>query len=288
METVTHKELCKIVTDNDYKKVGLFDAQGKKIVAFNGNGVPPKNKLDQIARKLSEKGVPDGVYIAHCKNSFHSSIEPVKYALIKGDPDAVPPGPVVVHPMSEPTPQQTHVLTWDEALSNHKELEELRVQNANQEKIIEDLNQEIEELKQDLQEVDTQLSQGNSTKEWIETVVESLAPAIDQFVGMRNKQTDLQSTQLYMQMVAQGMVPPPPNAPMYQQPQPPPAQPPQQPIYQQQVPHPTMSEPPPDQEGFDINQPPPYESEDFLPWCTWAANNYPEVYQQLMQGGGNA
>ena len=257
----TWPEVLEAHRSNKYKKVCLYDTQGKKIIAYKNNRTDPKKKLEEIERKLKTKQLPDGYYLVHFKQSFSTAVDPEVYMIKKGNPTEAPT-------LSEPTKgtPAVQILTYEQALKYETDI--LRL-TAERDKALADYDKLLEEMEAEPEEVELAEPAGggavdlaNSIGTWIEKITPTLVPVIDRYMTQRDKQIENQQAQTMADLMKQGYT----------------------------VQQPGDKKPPPPPPGasngveFSLDNPPNEGDPHFMKWMAWVGQNHPVEYELILKG----
>jgi len=133
MKFYTFPNLKKEANTQGYRMAALEDQNGTRRVSFNPLKKKVVDQLDAIENRLKSDALPDGVYYVCFATGINGTKTPDRFPIAKGNTkEAVKalsptlednPRPVIIKHEAE------QVLTWDAALTLHKELAELRAEN---------------------------------------------------------------------------------------------------------------------------------------------------------------
>lgn len=190
-------ELQDIHRDQGYRHYGLFDQQGKQIIAFNSNRSTANDRLKEIIVRLNSPGLRDGYYIVKAKNSTGKTIVPDEFTMYKGNLEEAADKVIHIQPTAPIQPVSPEVLTYESALRLQVENATLKMQIENLTKKVSDLEEEIKELETNptLSE-DQNNSVWSNAKDFLAQIMEVGAPLLDKHFELKEKQLTLQAIKL--------------------------------------------------------------------------------------------
>ena len=83
MEIYNLSDFEKVLKDQGYKHIGLFDSNGKAIIAFNNTHKTASDRFKEIKKRLSAAALPDGFYVIKCKNYITKATTSDDYTIKK-------------------------------------------------------------------------------------------------------------------------------------------------------------------------------------------------------------
>lgn len=190
-------ELQDIHRDQGYRHYGLFDQQGKQIIAFNSNRSTANDRLKEIIVRLNSPGLRDGYYIVKAKNSTGKTIVPDEFTMYKGNLEEAAEKVIHIQPTAPVQPISPEVLTYESALR-------LQVENATLKMQIENLNKKVADLEEEIKELETNPTlsedQNNSmwsgAKELFSQIMEVGAPMWDKQMELKEKALTIEMMKL--------------------------------------------------------------------------------------------
>jgi hypothetical protein len=194
MKVYTIDQFKNIQDQQNYKYLGLFNAQGNVIIPISTNKTTTAQRLREIETRLMSEALPDGYYFIKCKNSVVKTTPTDDYAILKGnklseDQPQIQPVQVIEKPVFQP-----EVLTYDSALKLQVQLERLKLENQHLKQEIESLKSEIEENK--LLSEEEQPSIMDNAKSWLQEILSIGAPLLDKHFQLKEQQLQLKAYEL--------------------------------------------------------------------------------------------
>jgi hypothetical protein len=182
-----------IQDQQNYKYIGLFNAQGQTIIPINTNKTTTAQRLREIETRILSEALPDGYYFIKCKNTV-TKVPTDDYAILKGnklseDQPSITPVQVIEKPVFQP-----EVLTYEGALKLQINLERLKLENENLKREIEGLRSEIEENK--LLSEENEPSIIDNAKSWLQEILSIGAPLLDKHFALKEQQLQLKAYEL--------------------------------------------------------------------------------------------
>jgi len=207
MNAYTLEEFEQIQGRQQYPYMGLFQADGKQIVAFNPNSIPVKKRLEEIKLRLTSKQMPDGIYLIKCRSVNKKEAVTDDYPIMKGeldDEDLKEAGKQLTG-SSANLSENPAVITYTEVLDLKVQLTKLELENANQAKRIEELEKQVEELEEELEDLEEEnetLSEkeetlGDRAQSWVDSLAKIAVPAIEKHFEQKDKEMKLRMIELY-------------------------------------------------------------------------------------------
>jgi len=180
MEIYSLPDFEKILKDQGYKHIGLFDSNGKIIITFNNASKTGSDRFKEIEKRLAAAALPEGFYVIKCKNTTSKTVTTDDYTVKKGNPKTEEPVKPVT--LQEPAPPSPSVISFSEALEmkttiNRLELEndKLLEESATREEYITELEGQLEEEP----EPNTLKDAEKNVKTFIGQLTEALVPVLN-------------------------------------------------------------------------------------------------------------
>lgn len=254
------EEIKKDVLNSEYKSVGLFDKNGKKLIPFNSKSVSLNNRLDEIVKRLNSKGTPDDIYQIHAKH-YGQNIEPSVYYVQKGELETLAEYPTETKTIEiiekEPInqlPNPNSFITIQQHNDLYLENMRLQMENERLNNELDRLNDIVEELEEN-QQKPGMLADG--TKEFLSTTMETLTPIIDKVL----QQQDIKMKLRFMELEQNRPTPP-----------------------QEMQNHPKQVQPQFNENGQLLDDENLTEEEElYIDAMENLRNNHPELYETAMQ-----
>lgn len=194
------KDIERMLTEQNYKFVSLFDQSGKQIIPYNSQGkttISVHDRMKEIEARLNSEVLPDGYYTIKCKNSIRTEHADC-FTLYKGEIAEGNPAPVAPMIIEKPV-FQPEVLTYEGALKLQIEVERLKLENAALKKDIEHLQSELSEIESEnlLSEEESGKSEMfENAKTFLSEIVSFAAPLLDKHFELKEKALGLRALEL--------------------------------------------------------------------------------------------
>ena len=182
-----------IQNQQQYKYIGLFNAQGQTIIPINTNKTTTATRLREIETRILSEALPDGYYFIKCKNTV-TKVPTDDYAILKGNKLSEDQAPITPVQVIEKPVFQPEVLTYEGALKLQVNLERLKLENENLKREIESLKSEIEENK--LLSEENEPSIMDNAKSWLQEILSIGAPLLDKHFALKEQQLQLKAYEL--------------------------------------------------------------------------------------------
>lgn len=209
IKTYTFPELKKIAKEQGYKMACLENQNGDRVQPYNKydkTGKKLETQFSTIQNRLKSDIVPEGVYYVCFSQTITQSKNPDRYSIIKGDlkknPSLLEEKPTITNPKETVIvhTKAEEVLSWDAALALHKEISELKSDNARLKAENEQLMAEIESLESEIDEENEGL-QENKTSDvvgFLKETLPSLTGLLQEHFNVRNKELELMQEGKYI------------------------------------------------------------------------------------------
>jgi len=200
-ELLTFDEIKTDIIESDFKRVGLFDSEGKQMVSFNNTITPLDKKLDEIEKRLKSRSTEDGIYQIRTKDHGKGSRSATFYTAvgdISGETIQTAEQPNI-NELIKLQAQNMTPANYDELMHSKIEAATLQVKI----KALEDENKKLKETIEDLESELNELSETpkeNKTQTFIENTLQTIAPLADKFLQQRDDSLKLQLMQMQQRM----------------------------------------------------------------------------------------
>ena len=179
------KDLNKIneILQNDdriYKYAGLFTPEGEKIFAFNSDPSKINSHVENIKKRISGELSPEGTYIIKLKSNNSKTAPCDELCYIKGSGTLRENTPIV------PITQTKNVLSFEEAVRLHAEIEKLKYEVLKLSDDIKAKDQEIERLIKEMDEEPEQEQEQETLRESGSGVFDGLSKLAPTLVAFGN------------------------------------------------------------------------------------------------------
>jgi len=179
-------EIKKIVSNGSYRHVGLFLPSGEAVINYNGLVKERDKKWEEISKRLSSKGLKDGIYIIKSKSVTRKESIPDEFYFNKGDVKT----PEISEDKTPALNDAPHVLSWEEALRLNTENTRLRLENENLQSKIKDMETQLseepeEEEEEEPEEEKTPLQDGATSL--LTGLVPALIPMADKYFAQNDR-----------------------------------------------------------------------------------------------------
>jgi len=200
IKTYTFEEFQDVQKKQKHPHLGLYNVDGSRVVAYNPNGKPVNDKIQEIKRMLCNPQLPDGVYYIKAKASLHPKGATIDYPIIKGDGQDITIQNLAedVQPLNGDSFDKFNpsVTGFKEVLELRVENEKLKIQNKQYKEEIQELQNEIDELTTDAEQfqLNEKPSMMESLQEFIPTVLQMVSPTIDKHYELKERAIRLQES----------------------------------------------------------------------------------------------
>lgn len=196
--TYSIDEFKEIQKDQKHPFLGLFHLDNTQIVPFNNYGGDPAEKLKEIEKALQSPVLGDGVYLIKTKSSHSKKAAALDYPIQKGEGEPVNLQEDMNNngqPFQAFSPQVT---SYQEVLKLNIELERLKLENEQQKKIIEDLEEALEEYEKDEAAGGGMLNEQRPADWQVfgEKLMTFIAPAMDKYFDLQDKKLAIRGAEL--------------------------------------------------------------------------------------------
>jgi len=205
MKTYTLSDLKKILKEQGYKYVGLFDTEGKPIISYNHARMTPQTRLEEIEKRMKASGIKDGFYVVKFKNTPAKKAHPDDYVIKKGNPKDEPT-------LADPPPPSSNgvgkeLMPWDEALKLTTENVKLKLEKETLEKDLESMTKAYNELCDNVDEMEKAMAEmeeeaeekplADSSTSWVKDLTEGFKPLLTSFVELEDRKLKLKEAVAY-------------------------------------------------------------------------------------------
>jgi len=203
MKIYSLSDFAKILKDQKYKHIGLFDANDKQIVTFNSTHKTSVDRLDDIKTRLGSPALSDGFYVIKCKNYVGRAEPTDNFTITKGNPkeEELPKGIEVKEETKESLAD--NVLSYESALELNNRLNRLELENEQLKKDNEALEAELEEEPEDEPEEENELAE--NAKTYISQLAEMFIPILNTHYEQADRKLKMDELRLVNQVQGQPM-----------------------------------------------------------------------------------